>query len=170
MNAVFYCTPESISIAFPFYLKLDLIYFVDNNNGFFSSQIANLYPIEQVEKEHEHEHPTKPSSLESLKADIICTKCGTLIGTEDIMANGWRLLKANLSVHTPSSEQQSTQRESESDTQEPSWETHSAEILVAAQILEMIERESVRRFVVHPSGAKNGLLVHFLFLVHFPSR
>lgn len=64
---------------------------------------------------------------------------------EDIPANGWRLLKTSLAVNTQPGE-------------ESMWESHSTENLVAAQLLELIERESIRRFVVH-CGGKSGLLV-----------
>lgn len=64
---------------------------------------------------------------------------------EDPSANGWRLLKANVSLNTGKDN-------------EESWTTHSTEMIVAAQLLELIERESARRFVVH-CGKKSGLLV-----------
>ena len=38
------------------------------------------------------------------------------------------------------------------------WESQSIEVLVSAQVLEMVERESVRRAVVH-CGEGKGLLV-----------
>lgn len=78
-------------------------------------------------------------------AKVNCSKCGTLVGMEDIPAKGWRLLKANLSVNN--------QLDKES-----TWEIHSVETVVAAQLLELIERESIRRFVVH-CGAGSGFLV-----------
>lgn len=65
---------------------------------------------------------------------------------EDSIANGWRLLKATLSAHTPST------------TEEETRNSHSTETVVAAQLLELVERESARRFVVH-CGNKDGLLV-----------
>ncbi|KAJ5566091.1 hypothetical protein N7535_007729, partial [Penicillium sp. DV-2018c] len=77
-----------------------------------------------------------------------CTKCNTIIGMEDPVANGWRLLKANVSLNTDSS----------SDTDTPGWEMHPTETIVAAQLLELIERESARRFVVH-CGQKSGLVL-----------
>jgi hypothetical protein len=64
---------------------------------------------------------------------------------EDPSANGWRLLKANVSLNTSK------------DSEEP-WTTYPTEMIVAAQLLELIERESARRFVVH-CGQKSGLLV-----------
>lgn len=67
---------------------------------------------------------------------------------EDPIAQGWRLLKANVSLNTNKS----------SDPDIPEWETHPREVIVAAQLLELIERESARRFVVH-YGQKNGLVV-----------
>jgi hypothetical protein len=64
---------------------------------------------------------------------------------EDPSASGWRLLKANVSLNTSK------------DSEEP-WTTYPTEMIVAAQLLELIERESARRFVVH-CGQKSGLLV-----------
>ena len=77
--------------------------------------------------------------------NVNCSKCGTLVGVEDIPANGLRLFKASLAVDT--------QLDKDS-----TWESRSTESVVAAQLLELIERESIRRFVVH-SNAKSGLLV-----------
>ena len=68
---------------------------------------------------------------------------------EDPIAKGWRLLKANVSLNTSSLSQ-------EADVEK--WEVHATETVVAAQLLELIERESARRFVVH-CGQKNGLVV-----------
>lgn len=68
---------------------------------------------------------------------------------EDPIAKGWRLLKANVSLNTNSPS-------CEADTAK--WEVHPAETIVAAQLLELIERESARRFVVH-CGQKSGLVV-----------
>lgn len=65
---------------------------------------------------------------------------------EDTPADGWRLLKANLAVNP------------RPDSTESVWESHPAETVVAAQLLELVERESVRRFVLH-CRKKNGLLV-----------
>lgn len=74
-------------------------------------------------------------------------QCHAIIGMEDSSANGWRLLKANVSLNTNSAL-----------GAENVWKSHSEEIIVAAQLLELIERESARRFVVH-CGQKQGLLV-----------
>lgn len=67
---------------------------------------------------------------------------------EDPSANGWRLLKANVALNTNKSY----------DSAEEQWQSHPAELIVAAQLLELIERESARRFVVH-CGQKTGFLV-----------
>lgn len=69
---------------------------------------------------------------------------------EDSSTNGWRLLKANVSLNTNTNSE---------GTDETSWESHPTEVIIAAQLLELIERESARRFVVH-CGLKHGLLVH----------
>jgi len=70
---------------------------------------------------------------------------------EDPIAKGWRLLKANVSLNTNKG----------SESTFPEWEYHPTEMIVAAQLLELIERESARRFVVH-CGQKTGLVVSTL--------
>lgn len=69
---------------------------------------------------------------------------------EDPSTNGWRLLKANVSLNT---------NRDGHDTDEDEWQSYSTEVIVAAQLLELTERESARRFVVH-CGLETGLLVH----------
>ncbi|PLB38308.1 HECT-type E3 ubiquitin transferase [Aspergillus candidus] len=79
---------------------------------------------------------------------IVCENCNALIGVEDTVSQGWRLFKTNISA-------------SKRDPDNPNgmvWETQSVETVVAAQLLELIERESARRFVVH-CGQKDGLLL-----------
>ncbi|KAJ5510649.1 hypothetical protein N7453_002752 [Penicillium expansum] len=78
-----------------------------------------------------------------------CTNCNSIIGMEDPIAKGWRLLKANVSLNT-----NSLSREADIEK----WEAHPTETIVAAQLLELIERESARRFVVH-CGQKSGLVL-----------
>ena len=73
---------------------------------------------------------------------------------EDSSVNGWRLLKANVSLNTNSMAHGAN---------EESWQSHPVEMLVAAQLLELIERESARRFMVH-CGQKTGLLVSALLI------
>ncbi|KAL3482522.1 ubiquitin-conjugating enzyme E2-binding protein [Aspergillus californicus] len=84
-----------------------------------------------------------PSSEE----ELVC-ECGSLIGVEDSIAKGWRLFKTSLSAGFPSSEAGA----------EVKWTSHPAELIVAAQLLELIERESARRFIIH-CGGKDGLLI-----------
>lgn len=79
-----------------------------------------------------------------------CDKCDTIVGMEDSPTNGWRLLKANVSLNTNTNSE---------DTDETPWESHPVEVIIAAQLLGLIEKESARRFVVH-CGLKHGLLVH----------
>ena len=67
-------------------------------------------------------------------------------------ARGWRLFKANLSVRHGNAPLP------EEGNDESAWETQETETIVGAQLLEMIEREGVRRFVLH-CGEKDGLLV-----------
>ncbi|GAD97226.1 hypothetical protein NFIA_069180 [Paecilomyces variotii No. 5] len=79
----------------------------------------------------------------SSRVYLECESCGATIGTEDIAANGWKLFKACIAV----------QRHSSSDPK-----TYPKETIVGAQLLEMIEREGIRRFVIHYGGS-DGLLV-----------
>ncbi|KAJ6111732.1 hypothetical protein N7523_007793, partial [Penicillium sp. IBT 18751x] len=90
--------------------------------------------------------PRSSGNISAQRA-LACEKCNAIIGMEDPSANGWRLFKTNVSLNTSKSE-------------EP-WTTHSTEMIVAAQLLELIERESARRFIVH-CGQKRGLLVSAL--------
>ncbi|KAL2829757.1 ubiquitin-conjugating enzyme E2-binding protein [Aspergillus cavernicola] len=80
--------------------------------------------------------------------ELICEDCGTLVGVEDAIAKGWRLFKTSLSAGSPSTE----------DDAKVNWDSHPAELVVAAQLLELIERESARRFIIH-CGGKDGLLI-----------
>ncbi|KAJ5472664.1 hypothetical protein N7530_006665 [Penicillium desertorum] len=85
----------------------------------------------------------------STQRTLDCANCNAIIGMEDPVAKGWRLLKASVSLNTnaPSCEADVAR-----------WEVHPTETIVAAQLLELIERESARRFVVH-CGQKSGLVV-----------
>ncbi|KAJ5153005.1 uncharacterized protein N7482_009483 [Penicillium canariense] len=100
-----------------------------------------------LKKGNEEEMRTNPKV--SAQRTLDCVKCNAIVGMEDPSANGWRLLKANVSLNT---------RTSSLDKGEEQWQTHPAQIIVAAQLLELIERESARRFVVH-CGQKSGLLL-----------
>lgn len=79
-----------------------------------------------------------------------CNNCSSIVGMEDPSTNGWRLLKANVSLNTNTGSE---------DTVEDPWQHHPTEVIISAQLLELIERESARRFVVH-CGLKHGLLVY----------
>lgn len=75
---------------------------------------------------------------------------------EDRVAAGWRLYKANICAKRPTAEDQKQlileeQRDDE-------MEYHPPETIVSAQLLELIQREGVRRFVIH-AGEKGGMLV-----------
>lgn len=87
--------------------------------------------------------------------ELLCENCNSLVGVEDIVAKGWRLFKTSLSV---------SKRFSEGECEDPEWECHSLEVVVAAQLLELIERESARRFVLH-CGQGDGLLVCRFFVL-----
>ncbi|KAJ5726364.1 uncharacterized protein N7483_007721, partial [Penicillium malachiteum] len=78
-----------------------------------------------------------------------CTTCDSFVGIQDSSVSGWRLMKANLSLNTHSLK---------GDLDGNQWQSHSSEVLVAAQLLELIQRENARRFIVH-EGLKNGLLL-----------
>ncbi|KAL4901319.1 hypothetical protein BDW74DRAFT_160224 [Aspergillus multicolor] len=78
------------------------------------------------------------------ETELICNTCKTLIGVEDTIAKGWRLFKTSLAAAN--------------DLEEENWKAHPTELIVAAQVLELIERESARRFIVH-CGKEEGLLI-----------
>ncbi|KAL4974969.1 ubiquitin-conjugating enzyme E2-binding protein [Aspergillus desertorum] len=80
----------------------------------------------------------------SSEQELLCENCGALIGVEDAIAKGWRLFKASLAA--------------EGRLEEGNLEAHPTELVIAAQLLELIERESARRFIVH-CGRKDGLLI-----------
>ncbi|KAL2002759.1 hypothetical protein VTN02DRAFT_6038 [Thermoascus thermophilus] len=105
-------------------------------------------------KKSQQKPPAAPSPT-ARGTSLECEGCSALVGTEDITARGWRLFKATLSVRRfPNA---STHAEGEADD-ESTWETQPTEAIVGAQLLEMIEREGVRRFVLH-CGEKDGLLL-----------
>lgn len=70
---------------------------------------------------------------------------------QDDSAGGLRLFKANLSACFPTDN-------GDDDNGVYIWESHATETIVSAMLLEMIEREGARRFIIH-SGKKDGLLV-----------
>ncbi|PWY92688.1 hypothetical protein BO70DRAFT_392075 [Aspergillus heteromorphus CBS 117.55] len=78
---------------------------------------------------------------------VTCVNCDSSVGVEDTVAHGWRLFKTSFAANV----------EGEA-VPESAWESHSTETVVAAQLLEFIERESARRFVVH-CGCKDGILI-----------
>ncbi|GIK01249.1 hypothetical protein Aspvir_005281 [Aspergillus viridinutans] len=88
--------------------------------------------------------PSPEETAQKKEISLNCAKCNATIGIEDAVAQGWRLFKTSLSanISLPSS----------------TWETHPIETIVAAQLLELIERESARRFVIH-CGRPYGLLL-----------
>ncbi|KAJ9263107.1 hypothetical protein DTO021C3_2023 [Paecilomyces variotii] len=84
---------------------------------------------------------------------VECEACGATIGTEDVTANGWRLFKTCIAV-----QQESTSIAQEAGSEPSNLETYPKETIVGAQLLEMIEREGVRRFVIHCGGNDGHLL------------
>lgn len=95
-----------------------------------------------------NEEEAKLTSKTSEQRTLECKSCNAIIGMEDPSVHGWRLLKATVSLNTASARE----------TEEDKWESHPTEMIIAAQLLELVERESARRFVVH-RGQKTGLLV-----------
>ncbi|KAE8411518.1 ubiquitin-conjugating enzyme E2-binding protein [Aspergillus pseudocaelatus] len=91
---------------------------------------------------------TTASSTEA-QMELLCKNCNSLVGVEDTVAKGWRLFKTSLSA---------SKQLSEGDCKSLGWESHPLEVVVAAQLLELIERESARRFVLH-CGRGDGLLI-----------
>ncbi|KAJ6032335.1 hypothetical protein N7540_003067 [Penicillium herquei] len=92
---------------------------------------------------------TNPHSGIPQQFTLHCTACNSFVGMQDSSVNGWRLMKANLSLNTHSQE---------GGLDGNRWQSHSSEVLAAAQLLELIQRENARRFIVH-EGLKNGLLL-----------
>ncbi|CRG88284.1 hypothetical protein PISL3812_05313 [Talaromyces islandicus] len=86
---------------------------------------------------------TSGFSSNTARANIDCKRCGTIVGMEDPAADGLRLYKSNISV-----------RHSETTP----YESYPTEIITSAQLLELINREGVRRFVIH-AGQQDGILV-----------
>ncbi|KAJ5288526.1 hypothetical protein N7478_001556 [Penicillium angulare] len=80
-----------------------------------------------------------------LPRTLECANCKTITGLEDPSIGGWRCWKSNVSLNTNGSAA-------------IQWQSHSDELIIAAQLLELIERESTRRFLVH-NKRKNGLLL-----------
>ncbi|GKZ22100.1 hypothetical protein AbraCBS73388_008037 [Aspergillus brasiliensis] len=99
------------------------------------------------------QNPKTGTDTEPEPEIIICTTCTTQLGLPDPIANGYRLFKTSLSAnHSP------TQDSEETETETATWESHPLETVLTAQLLELIERESYRRFVIH-CGKKDGLLI-----------
>lgn len=97
-----------------------------------------------------NEEETRVATPEgSFESTLECATCNSVIGMEDPSASGWRLLKANVSLNA---------NVLGSEKNREQWQSHPTQTIVAAQLLELIERESARRFVVH-CGQKSGLLV-----------
>jgi hypothetical protein len=64
---------------------------------------------------------------------------------EDPAADGLRLYKSNISVR-------------HSQALDTTYESYPTEMITSAQLLELINREGVRRFVIH-AGHQDGILV-----------
>ncbi|KAF5016355.1 hypothetical protein F66182_11988, partial [Fusarium sp. NRRL 66182] len=77
--------------------------------------------------------------------NIGCSGCSAIIGTEDPVAEGLRLYKNNISVKRTGAT-------------EHAYETHSIDIITSSQLLDLIDHEGVRRFVIH-AGRSDGILL-----------
>ncbi|KAE8145691.1 ubiquitin-conjugating enzyme E2-binding protein [Aspergillus avenaceus] len=77
-----------------------------------------------------------------------CEQCNSLLGIEDTVSKGYKLFKTSVSAS----------KQMPKDQSEDPWESHPLETVVAAQLLELIERESARRFIIH-CGQKDGLML-----------
>ncbi|KAJ5692208.1 hypothetical protein N7462_001631 [Penicillium macrosclerotiorum] len=100
-------------------------------------------------KKGDQEDSTGSNQNAWAKRTLNCEKCNAIVGMDDPSAHGWRLLKANVSLNT---------RAWGDVTNSEEWQSHPTEMIIAAQLLELVERESARRFVVH-RGQKCGLLL-----------
>ncbi|RAK96193.1 HECT-type E3 ubiquitin transferase [Aspergillus ibericus CBS 121593] len=90
---------------------------------------------------------------------IHCTTCTTQLGIHDPIANGHRLYKTRLAASSPSSPSPTSSSSPEvSPTTTTIWSHHPPETVISAQLLELIDRESTRRFILH-SDNKSGLLI-----------
>ena len=98
-----------------------------------------------------------------------------MLGVEDgeVATGGWRIYKANVSIFRG----RKNTRAEDDDVDEGPWEAYPVETIVAAQLLELIEREGMRRFIVHCSDSDDdsGSLVSntscycYMFLfIHIP--
>lgn len=88
--------------------------------------------------------PGSPSTVP--KVNIECVGCRSVLGQEDHVGKGCRLYKANLSAERRIPEAKCV------------LETLPTEVIVSAQLLELVNREGVRRFVIH-AGQKTGIVV-----------
>lgn len=105
-------------------------------------EIAANVPNYQATKER------SDGSLLPPDEEVLCDGCDALVGVQDTIAKGWRLFKTSLDAELPSTEE----------SERGHWDSHPTELVVAAQLLELIDRESARRFIIH-CGKKDGLLV-----------
>ncbi|PWY88025.1 hypothetical protein BO94DRAFT_556471 [Aspergillus sclerotioniger CBS 115572] len=87
---------------------------------------------------------------------INCSTCSTQLGIHDPITTGHRLFKTRLSASSTSST--STSPDEPTTTTTTTWSHHPPETIISAQLLELIERESTRRFILHHDH-KTGLLI-----------
>ncbi|OKL57828.1 hypothetical protein UA08_07283 [Talaromyces atroroseus] len=94
--------------------------------------------------------PTKSTLLhEEQKAkNIACSECGAILGMEDPVAEGLRLYKNNFSARQLAT----------GSAEEPVYETYGVDVITSAQLLDLVDHEGVRRFVIH-AGQSDGILL-----------
>ncbi|PWY72731.1 hypothetical protein BO83DRAFT_39068 [Aspergillus eucalypticola CBS 122712] len=115
--------------------------------------------VEESKVPSKDSKPTQPDTEPETTATILtCTTCTTQLGLPDPIANGYRLFKTSLSANHSPKPSSSSSSSSPSPEETSTWESHPLETILTAQLLELIERESYRRFVIH-CGAKEGLLI-----------
>ncbi|KAJ5613524.1 hypothetical protein N7528_007178, partial [Penicillium herquei] len=102
-----------------------------------------------LRKESDESEEPIPCTGIPQQVTLHCATCNSPVGMQDSSVNGWRLMKANVSLNTHSLTD---------DLDGNQWQSHSSETLAAAQLLESIQRENARRFIVH-EGLKSGLLL-----------
>jgi HECT-like Ubiquitin-conjugating enzyme (E2)-binding len=77
-------------------------------------------------------------------SELHCVFCKALLGATDISAEGWRIYKSSISVKS---------------SLKTEWEAYSPEIFISSQLLALINSSAARKFIIHTTDIKQGLLV-----------
>jgi hypothetical protein len=77
-------------------------------------------------------------------SELHCVSCKAFLGTADVSAEGWRIYKSSVSIKT---------------SLKTEWEDYSPEIFISSQLLALTNSSAARKFIMHTSDAKQGLLV-----------